>query len=99
MADIHILTGRNSQKKRQKEQLLAGIIENPANLLQFLTLILHPPWQKNWKNHSPYPLWHTFGVQNPTLPDTLLENPTLCGTEIGQNGPLAVLATISSRMP
>ena len=41
---------------------------------------------------KPYPIWHTFGVQNPTLSGTLLENPTLCGTEIGQNGTLAVLA-------
>ncbi len=40
---------------------------------------------------KPYPLWHTFGVQNPTLSGTLLENPTLCGTDIGQNGTLAVL--------
>ena len=39
-----------------------------------------------------YPLWHTFGVQDPTLSGTLLETPTLCGTEIGQNGTLAVLA-------
>ncbi len=30
-----------------------------------------------------YHLWHTFGVQNPTLSGTLLENPTLCDTEIG----------------
>ncbi len=29
-----------------------------------------------------FPLWHTFGTQNPTLSGTLLENPTLCGTEI-----------------
>ena len=32
-----------------------------------------------------YPLWHTFGVQNPTPSGTLLENPTLCGTEISEN--------------
>ncbi len=32
------------------------------------------------------PLWHTFDVQNPTLSGTLLENPTLCGSEINQNG-------------
>ncbi len=36
--------------------------------------------------------WHTFGVQNPTLSGTLVENPTLCGNEVGQNGTLAVLA-------
>ncbi len=37
---------------------------------------------------------NTFGVQNPNLSGILhvLENPTLCGTEIGQNGTLAVLA-------
>ena len=41
---------------------------------------------------NPYPFWHKSGVQNPTLNGTLLKNPTLCGTEIGQNGTLAVLA-------
>ncbi len=41
---------------------------------------------------KPYPFWHTFAVQNPILSGTLLENPTLCGTEVGQNGTLAVLA-------
>ncbi len=41
---------------------------------------------------KPYPFWHTFGVQNPTLSGTLLENRTLCGTEVGQNGTLSVLA-------
>ena len=41
---------------------------------------------------KPYPFWHTFGVQNPSLSGKLLENPTLCGTEVGQNGTLAVLA-------
>ena len=49
--------------------------------------ILHSPLHNHWK--KPYPFWHTFGVQNPTLSGTLLENPTLCGTEIGQNGVLA----------
>ena len=45
--------------------------------------ILHSPWQNNWTNHT---LSGThFGVQNPTLNGTLLENPTLCGTEIAQN--------------
>ncbi len=43
-----------------------------------------------------YPQWHkiskTLPCQNPTLSGTLLENPTLCGTEIGQNGTLAILA-------
>ena len=41
---------------------------------------------------KPYPLWHTFCVQNPTLSGTLLENTTLCGTGLDQNGTLAVLA-------
>ena len=44
------------------------------------------------KLEKPYPLWHTFDVQNPTLTGTLLENPTLSGTEICQNGTLAFLA-------
>ena len=40
---------------------------------------------------------HTFGVQNPTLRGTLLGNPTLCGTEVGLNGTLAVLAYMLCR--
>ncbi len=39
-----------------------------------------------------YRLWHTFGLQNHTLSGILPENPTLCGTEIGQKGTHAVLA-------
>ncbi len=31
---------------------------------------------------------------NPTLSGTLLEYPTLCGTEVGQNGTLAILAYV-----
>ncbi len=53
--------------------------------------ILPFSWHNQCKNHTLW-LWHTFGVQNPTLNGTLLENSTLCGTEIGQNGTLAVLA-------
>ena len=34
---------------------------------------------------NPYPHWHKIS-------GTLLENPTLCGTEVDQNGTLAVLA-------
>ena len=41
---------------------------------------------------NPYPYWHKFDVKNPTLSGTLLENTILCGTEIGQNGTLAILA-------
>ncbi len=46
---------------------------------------------------KPYPFWHTFGVQNSTLSGTLLENPTLCGTEVGQYGTLAILAYVYCR--
>ena len=35
---------------------------------------------------------HIWCSRHPTLSGTLVENPTLCGTEIGQNGTLAVLA-------
>ncbi len=58
--------------------------------------ILH----SSWHNHvqKPDPLWHTFGVQNPTFSGTLLENPTLCGTEFDQNGTLAVLAYAYCRL-
>ena len=38
--------------------------------------------------------WHTFVVHNPTLTGALLENPTLCGTEIGQNSTLAILTYV-----
>ncbi len=65
-------------------QLLARSAENLAYFLHS-TLSLAQPLEK------PYPFWHTFGVQNPTLSGTLLENPTLCGTEDGQNGTLANL--------
>ncbi len=49
---------------------------------------------------KPYPYWHKIwteihtltGTKNPNLSGTLLENPTLCGNGIGQNGTLAVLA-------
>ena len=54
--------------------------------------ILHFALSLAQKLEKPYPLRHTLGVQNPTLTGTLLENLTLCGTEIGQNGTLAVLA-------
>ena len=37
---------------------------------------------------NPYP----FNLVFNTLSGTLLENPTLCGTEVGHNGTLAVLA-------
>ncbi len=40
---------------------------------------------------NPYPHWHKI-CENHTLSGILIENPTLCGTEIGQNGTLAVLA-------
>ena len=46
---------------------------------------------------KPYPSWHTLVVQNPTLSGTLLENLTLCGTEVGQNGTLPVLAYVYCR--
>ncbi len=63
---------------------------DPYTLLTFdilhYALFLAQPEQK------PYPLWQIFGVQNPIFSGTLLENPTLCGTEIGQNGTLAILA-------
>ena len=42
--------------------------------------------------HALHPRARSAVVQNPTLSDTLLENPTLCGTEVGQNGTLAILA-------
>ncbi len=94
-ARIHTLTGTNTQKivpsvaqlvfkNGSLAQFLARSTENLANSALFLA----QPVQK------PYPLWHTFGVQDSTLSGTLLENPTLCGTEIGQNGTLAVLAYV-----
>ncbi len=45
---------------------------------------------------KPYPLWHTYGVQNLTriISGTLLETPALCGTGISQIGTLAVLAYV-----
>ncbi len=52
--------------------------------------LLHSFWHKHWKKS--YPLWHTLCVKNPTLIGTLLENPTLSGTEMCQKGTLAVLA-------
>ncbi len=69
-------------------QLSVQSTENPAHLVQ----CWHFEFSLAQKLEKPYRLWHTFGVQNPTLTGTFLENTTLCGTEIGQNGTLAVLA-------
>ncbi len=44
---------------------------------------------------NPYPYWHK--IWDPTLSGTLLANPTLCGTEIGQNGTLDILAYMYCR--
>ena len=65
------------------------------NLVRFLTFCTLPRTTTGKSfSEKPNPFWHTFGVQNPTLSGTLLENPTLCGTEIGQNGTLAILAYV-----
>ena len=52
--------------------------------------ILRSPWHNHWKNHNLPGTNLVF--KNPTFSGTLLENPTLCGTEVGQNGTLGVLA-------
>ncbi len=61
-------------------------IENLDNLVQILTwiLFLHFALSLAHPLETPYPLWHTYGVQNPTLRGTLPETPNLWGTEICQ---------------
>ena len=59
--------------------------------------LLYSSWHNHWKTHT---LSGTHLVLKTLyLSGTSLENPTFCGTDIGQNGTLAVLALESLTLP
>ncbi len=81
------------------EQWLIGTIVGAyrRKFSQFCTIFWHSTLSLAQLLENPYPFWHTFGIQNPTLSGTLIKTPTLYGTEVGQNGTLAILAYVYCR--
>ena len=81
-----------STKKYQKVVYWYNCWCTRENFGQFSAIfyILHSPWHKNWENHTLYGTHLVFKTLPLVAP--CLKNHTLCGTEIGQNGTLAVLA-------
>ncbi len=85
MTQMLFKNGMMWQNEARSARNLASSVQNWAICVAQLLEKPYPIWQSLWLE-KPYPIWHRFGVQNPTLSGTLLENPILCGTGIGQKG-------------
>ncbi len=73
----------------QTTHTIARSPNNPHEMAHLLHILTADKW-KNYHNIA-------INKNYPTLSATFLENPTLCGTEVGQNGTLAVLVYVDCR--
>ncbi len=94
LAQIYTLTGTNIQKMYPLWYKYCWKVVNWYKCWRSAPKIRPLSLENHWKNHTLSPhIW----CPNPSLSGTLHENPTLCGSDIGQNGTLAILAYVYCR--